>query len=91
MLTREVETVTGSEYTERLGTIVCGYDGPPSWQSAVAWAERLARRSHAEVIVVGNRGRSLLAEILLGSVAHFLTHHSTIPVVVVHHPSGPAD
>jgi nucleotide-binding universal stress UspA family protein len=157
MLTTEVEAVTGSEYTERLGTIVCGYDGSPSSKAAVAWAGRLARCSDAEVIVVcvydwnpmvgdatnqemidalqaelesvrpgleelgvrcrtvvetgdsrsvllalayrhkaeaivvGSRGRSQLAEILLGSVAHFLTHHSTIPVVVVPHRSGPAD
>lgn len=149
--------MTGSEYTERLGTIVCGYDGSPSSKAAVAWAGRLARCSNSEVIVVsvydwnpmlgdatnqemiealraelesvrpgldeigvrcrtvvetgdsrsillsqayrhkaeaivvGSRGRSQLAEILLGSVAHFLTHHSTIPVVVVPQPSGPAD
>ena len=149
--------MTGSEYTERLGTIVCGFDGSPSSEAAVAWAGRLARccgsevivvgvydwnpmvgdatnqemmdaldaelqsvlprleehnvrcralvetgdsrsvllaeayRHTAEVIVVGSRGRSQLAEILLGSVAHFLTHHSSIPVVVVPQPSGPAD
>ena len=149
--------MTGSEYTERLGTIVCGYDGSPTSEAALAWAGRLALccgaeviivgvydwnpmigdatnqemldalaaelqsvapgleeqgvrchtiaetgdsrsvllaeayRHDAEVIVVGSRGRSQLAEILLGSVAHFLTHHSRIPVVVVPQPSGPAD
>ena len=149
--------MTGSEYTERLGTIVCGYDGSPTSKAALAWAGRLARccgaeviivgaydwnpmigdatnqemldalgaeleavvpelegqgvrcrtiaqtgdsRSvllaeayghNAEVIVVGSRGRSQIAEILLGSVAHFLTHHSRIPVVVVPQPTGPAD
>jgi nucleotide-binding universal stress UspA family protein len=157
MLTTEVITVTGSEYTERLGTIVCGYDGSPSSERAVAWAGKLARccgsevivvavydwnpmvgeatnremieqmrtevesvlpgleelgvrcravvetgdsRSvllslaylhQAEVVVVGSRGRSQLAEIMLGSVAHYLTHHSQIPVVVVPNASGPAD
>jgi nucleotide-binding universal stress UspA family protein len=154
---REEVGVTGSEYTERLGTIVCGYDGSASSRNAIEWAGRLARccdaemivvgvydwnpmvgdatnqemvdqlrselesvlpdlerlgvrcravvetgdsrsvllaqayRHRAEAIVVGSRGRSQLAEILLGSVAHFLTHHSTIPVVVVPQPSGPAD
>ncbi len=149
--------MTGSEYTEGFGTIVCGYDGSPSSEAAVAWAGRLAGCSgadvvvvgvydwnpmvgdatnqemldsvrseveavlprleelgvpcravvgtgdsrsvllseayarRAEAIVVGSRGRSQLAEILLGSVAHFLTHHSSIPVVVVPMPHGPAD
>lgn len=149
--------MTGSEYTQRMGTIVCGYDGSASSKAAVVWAGRLARccdsevivvgaydwnpmmgdatnqemidaldaelesvlpgleqlgvRSRsvvetgdsrsvllaqayerkAEVIVVGSRGRSQLAEVLLGSVAHFLTHHSRIPVVVVPQPAGPAD
>lgn len=149
--------MTGSEYTERLGTIVCGFDGSPTAETALAWAGRLARccgsevivvgvydwnpmigdatnqemidtlrteiesalpglaqhgvrcraivetgdsrsvllavayENKAEVIVVGSRGRSQLAEILLGSVAHFLTHHSSLPVVVVPQPSGPAD
>ncbi len=149
--------MTGSEYTETMGTIVCGYDGSASSKAAVAWAGKLARCCNsdvvvvsvyswnpmvgestnqemidqlrtevesvlpdleaqgircratvetgdprsvmlalaylhkAEVVVVGSRGRSQLAEILLGSVAHFLTHHSMIPVVVIPHPSGPAD
>lgn len=149
--------MTGSEYTERLGTIVCGYDGSPTSEAALDWAGRLARCCGAEVIivgvydwnpmigdatnqemldglgadleavvprlsergvpcrtitqtgdsrsvllaeaygheadmiVVGSRGRSQIAEILLGSVAHFLTHHSRIPVVVVPQPRGPAD
>ena len=149
--------MTGSEYTQQLGTIVCGYDGSPTSKAALEWAGRLAHcggadviivgvydwnpmvgdvtnqemldaldaelqaalpdleargvrcrtvaqigdsRSvllaeayghDAEVIVVGSRGRSQIAEILLGSVAHFLTHHSRIPVVVVPQPTGPAD
>jgi nucleotide-binding universal stress UspA family protein len=37
----------------------------------------------ADLLVVGSRGRSQLAEIMLGSVAHYLTHHAEVPVVVV--------
>lgn len=81
--------MTGSEYTERLGTIVCGSDGSPPSRNAFEWAGRHARCCDAEEI--GNRDRSQLAEILLGSVAHFLTHHSTIPIVVVPQPRGPDD
>lgn len=43
----------------------------------------VAQLHRADLIVVGSRGRSQIAEILLGSVAHYLTHHSDIPVVVV--------
>ena len=48
--------------------------------SDVAAAER------ADVIVVGSRGQSHITELLLGSVAEFLTHHARVPVVVI--PSG---
>ena len=43
----------------------------------------VAQLHSADLIVVGSRGRSQIAELLLGSVAHYLTHHSDIPVVVV--------
>jgi nucleotide-binding universal stress UspA family protein len=42
-----------------------------------------AHLHHALAIVVGSRGRGGLAEHLLGSVGHHLTHHSDVPVVVV--------
>jgi nucleotide-binding universal stress UspA family protein len=38
----------------------------------------------AEMTVVGNRGRSEVADVVLGSVSHELLHMSTRPVVVVH-------
>lgn len=44
-------------------------------------AEALARGSTC--VVVGSRGRSELASAVLGSVAHGLVHHGTLPVVVV--------
>ena len=43
----------------------------------------VAQLHSADLIVVGSRGRSQIAELLLGSVAQYLTHHSDIPVVVV--------
>lgn len=44
----------------------------------------LAESVDAEMIVVGNRGRREIAEVVLGSVSHELLRISTCPVLVVH-------
>ncbi len=43
----------------------------------------VARTEDAELIVVGSRGRSPLTQLVLGSVASYLTHHSPYPVTIV--------
>jgi nucleotide-binding universal stress UspA family protein len=150
MFSGEGWQMTGSEYTEKIAVIVCGFDGSANARAAVEWAGLLAdccdsevavvgvydwnpmlgestnqemielrqeeidaaaasalghrgvryrtivetgdsrtvllavaQLLHAELLVVGSRGRSQLAEVVLGSVAHYLTHNSDIPVVVV--------
>ena len=45
----------------------------------------------ADILVVGSRGRSQLSEVLLGSVAHYLTHQSRRPVVVIPHHAHPTE
>jgi nucleotide-binding universal stress UspA family protein len=42
----------------------------------------------AGLIVVGTRGRSDVASMLLGSVAHEVVHKSTLPVLVVPEKTG---
>jgi universal stress protein A len=37
----------------------------------------------ADLIVMGSRGHSGLTELLIGSVAHHVTHHARTPVVIV--------
>jgi nucleotide-binding universal stress UspA family protein len=48
-----------------------------------ASAAILAAAKGADLIVLGTRGRSEVAEVLLGSVSQQVTHHAECPVVVV--------
>ena len=43
----------------------------------------IAVREDADMIVVGNRGRSPVVELMLGSVAGYVSHHAPVPVVIV--------
>jgi nucleotide-binding universal stress UspA family protein len=42
----------------------------------------------ADLLVVGARGHGVLDRLLLGSVASALTHHPTVPTIVVPHGTG---
>ena len=53
-------------------------EGPPA--DAIL---RVAENRQCELILMGSRGRSTLASLLLGSVSHRVLSHATIPVMIV--------
>lgn len=53
------------------------------WGSPAEWLHKEAEHLDANMIFVGRRGRSLFADMLLGSTANKLAHLANIPVVLV--------
>lgn len=51
--------------------------------NAVGAINQLVAQEHADLVVVGRRGRGGFAELLLGSVASSLSRHAAVPVVIV--------
>jgi len=45
---------------------------------------RQIKDGHYDLVVMGSRGRGAVRSTLLGSVSHYILHHSSVPVLIVH-------
>jgi nucleotide-binding universal stress UspA family protein len=74
---------------DEVAGVLAGLDGNPAVDLLVAPGEPRAvlreASADADLLVVGSRGHGVLDRLLLGSVAVALSHHPTIPTVVVPH------
>ena len=49
----------------------------------LALIRQISRGGH-DLVVMGSRGRGAVRAVLLGSASHYVLHHSTVPVLIVH-------
>jgi nucleotide-binding universal stress UspA family protein len=50
---------------------------------------RQIKEGHHDLVVIGSRGRGAVRAALLGSVSHYVLHHSPVPLLTVHAERSP--
>jgi len=53
------------------------------WGNPAEVVKKQAKKEHANMIFVGRRGRSKIADLFVGSVANSLAHTAGVPIVLV--------
>lgn len=53
------------------------------WGDPAEIIHKQAKKEHVNMIFMGRRGRSKIADVLLGSVADTVAHHAGVPIVLV--------
>ncbi|HEX5740937.1 MAG TPA: universal stress protein [Pilimelia sp.] len=86
---REAADAVVAEAAAAVAAAAPGVEVVPRLVHSLNPADTLAAASKdAALVVVGSRGRSGFAELLLGSVSETLLHHAHSPVLVVREPTG---
>jgi nucleotide-binding universal stress UspA family protein len=58
-------------------------------QSIRTFLMRQIKDGDHDLVVMGSRGRGAVRAALLGSVSHYVLHHSRVPVLIVHAEHSP--